>query len=173
MAEKIAPNSVNVGSRSDDIKDALVFVGLEAMCRDSSGVMADSCTISACSSSPWAGLASPSYDMVAGGKGRAALWAIRYVQITGSPIVQSALTLGVPALMPVVLRAEAQYELYTILVQRTQCDTLQQDWDKSRLGHVLAIINAWRVRPDWDRAYPPEDFADLSTRVHCCRAVCS
>jgi len=33
-----------------------------------------------------------------------------------------------------------------------------QDWDKSRLGHVLAINNAWRVRPDWDALIHPEDF---------------
>lgn len=33
-----------------------------------------------------------------------------------------------------------------------------QDWDKPALGHVLAINNAWRVRPDWDALIHPEDF---------------
>jgi hypothetical protein len=33
-----------------------------------------------------------------------------------------------------------------------------QNWPKSALGHVLAINNAWRVRPDWDALIYPEDF---------------
>lgn len=33
-----------------------------------------------------------------------------------------------------------------------------QDWPKAKLGHVLAINNAWRVRPDWDALIHPEDF---------------
>lgn len=32
------------------------------------------------------------------------------------------------------------------------------DWPKTTLGHVLAINNAWRVRPDWDALIHPEDF---------------
>ena len=31
-------------------------------------------------------------------------------------------------------------------------------WPKPALGHVLAINNAWRVRPDWDALIHPEDF---------------
>lgn len=33
-----------------------------------------------------------------------------------------------------------------------------QDWPKALMGHVLAINNAWRVRPDWDALIHPEDF---------------
>ena len=33
-----------------------------------------------------------------------------------------------------------------------------QAWPKRSLGHVLAINNAWRVRPDWDALIHPEDF---------------
>ena len=32
-------------------------------------------------------------------------------------------------------------------------------WDKSRLGRIVAINNAWRVRSDWDDLIFPEDFA--------------
>lgn len=35
-----------------------------------------------------------------------------------------------------------------------------QNWPKSALGHVLAINNAWRVRPDWDALIHPEDFPE-------------
>ncbi|MFD1194329.1 hypothetical protein ACFQ3C_06575 [Seohaeicola saemankumensis] len=33
-----------------------------------------------------------------------------------------------------------------------------QAWPRAALGHVLAINNAWRVRPDWDSLIHPEDF---------------
>ncbi|MEE4348539.1 MAG: hypothetical protein V2I53_17205 [Paracoccaceae bacterium] len=33
-----------------------------------------------------------------------------------------------------------------------------QAWPKTALGHMLAINNAWRVRPDWDALIHPEDF---------------
>ena len=33
-----------------------------------------------------------------------------------------------------------------------------QPWPKAAMGHVLAINNAWRVRPDWDALIHPEDF---------------
>ncbi|MDF1708132.1 MAG: hypothetical protein P1U72_08555 [Paracoccaceae bacterium] len=33
-----------------------------------------------------------------------------------------------------------------------------QAWPKTALGHVLAINNAWRVRPDWDALIHPDDF---------------
>lgn len=31
-------------------------------------------------------------------------------------------------------------------------------WDRSAFTHIVAINNAWRVRPDWDFAIFPEDF---------------
>jgi len=33
-----------------------------------------------------------------------------------------------------------------------------QAWPRAHMGHVLAINNAWRVRPDWDSLIHPEDF---------------
>jgi hypothetical protein len=33
-----------------------------------------------------------------------------------------------------------------------------QGWSRDAMGHVLAINNAWRVRPDWDSLIHPEDF---------------
>jgi hypothetical protein len=33
------------------------------------------------------------------------------------------------------------------------------DWAKPDLGRIVAINNAWRVRPDWDDLIFPEDFA--------------
>jgi len=31
-------------------------------------------------------------------------------------------------------------------------------WDRSAFTHVVAINNAWRLRPDWDVSIHPEDF---------------
>jgi hypothetical protein len=31
-------------------------------------------------------------------------------------------------------------------------------WDRSVFSHVVAINNAWRLRPDWDVSIHPEDF---------------
>ncbi|NNF71100.1 MAG: hypothetical protein HKN02_02770 [Rhodobacteraceae bacterium] len=33
-----------------------------------------------------------------------------------------------------------------------------RDWPREGFDHVLAINNAWRVRPDWSHAIFPEDF---------------
>jgi hypothetical protein len=33
-------------------------------------------------------------------------------------------------------------------------------WSKLQTGRIVAINNAWRVRPDWDDAIYPEDFPD-------------
>jgi hypothetical protein len=33
-----------------------------------------------------------------------------------------------------------------------------QDWDRSVFSHVVAINNAWRLRPDWNVSIHPEDF---------------
>ena len=31
-------------------------------------------------------------------------------------------------------------------------------WDKSQFGHIVAINNAWQIRPDWDSLIFPDDF---------------
>lgn len=36
--------------------------------------------------------------------------------------------------------------------------TLCRDWPRRPFGRVVAINNAWRVRPDWDDLVVPEDF---------------
>jgi hypothetical protein len=33
-----------------------------------------------------------------------------------------------------------------------------RDWDRVAFDHVVAINNAWRLRPDWDVSIHPEDF---------------
>jgi hypothetical protein len=33
-----------------------------------------------------------------------------------------------------------------------------KSWDRSVFDHVVAINNAWRLRPDWDVSIHPEDF---------------
>lgn len=33
-----------------------------------------------------------------------------------------------------------------------------QDWPRAPFSHVVAINNAWRIRPDWDVLIHPEDF---------------
>ncbi len=33
-----------------------------------------------------------------------------------------------------------------------------RDWPKDHFDHIVAINNAWRVRPDWDMLIYPEDF---------------
>ncbi|SEP06287.1 hypothetical protein SAMN04490248_12220 [Salinihabitans flavidus] len=33
-----------------------------------------------------------------------------------------------------------------------------RDWDVSAVTHIVAINNAWRVRPDWSHLIHPEDF---------------
>lgn len=33
-----------------------------------------------------------------------------------------------------------------------------QEWDRDRFSHIVAINNAWRIRPDWDILIHPEDF---------------
>ncbi|MBF9057776.1 hypothetical protein HKCCSP123_01150 [Rhodobacterales bacterium HKCCSP123] len=33
-----------------------------------------------------------------------------------------------------------------------------KNWDRSAFSHVVAINNAWRLRPDWDVSIHPEDF---------------
>ena len=33
-----------------------------------------------------------------------------------------------------------------------------RDWPRDRLGRIVAINNAWAVRPDWDLHIHPEDF---------------
>jgi hypothetical protein len=35
-----------------------------------------------------------------------------------------------------------------------------RDWPRAPFDHVLAINNAWRIRPDWDDAIYPWDFPD-------------
>ncbi len=35
-----------------------------------------------------------------------------------------------------------------------------QDWPRSRFDRIVAINNAWRVRPDWDDLVFPEDFPE-------------
>ncbi len=35
---------------------------------------------------------------------------------------------------------------------------LARDWDRGAYTHIVAINNAWRVRPDWDISIFPEDF---------------
>lgn len=36
--------------------------------------------------------------------------------------------------------------------------TLCQSWDRSAISDIVAINNAWRVRPDWDYLVYPDDF---------------
>ena len=36
--------------------------------------------------------------------------------------------------------------------------TQARDWPRAPFDHILAINNAWRVRPDWDEAIHPFDF---------------
>jgi hypothetical protein len=36
--------------------------------------------------------------------------------------------------------------------------TLAQGWDAAPFDHILAINNAWRLRPDWDALIFPHDF---------------
>lgn len=33
-----------------------------------------------------------------------------------------------------------------------------RDWDRSGIDRIVAINNAWRLRPDWDVSIHPEDF---------------
>ncbi len=33
-----------------------------------------------------------------------------------------------------------------------------RDWDRTPFTHIVAINNAWRIRPDWDILIHPEDF---------------
>jgi hypothetical protein len=33
-----------------------------------------------------------------------------------------------------------------------------RDWDRGAFSHIVAINNAWRIRPDWDVSIHPEDF---------------
>ncbi|WP_458791681.1 hypothetical protein [Yoonia sp. MH D7] len=35
-----------------------------------------------------------------------------------------------------------------------------QTWDASQFDHILAINNAWQVRPDWNNLIFPDDFPD-------------
>lgn len=35
-----------------------------------------------------------------------------------------------------------------------------KDWPKTAFDHILAINNAWTVRPDWDELIHPEDFPE-------------
>lgn len=36
--------------------------------------------------------------------------------------------------------------------------TACQDWERTRFQHIVAINNAWRLRPDWDYLIHPDDF---------------
>jgi hypothetical protein len=36
--------------------------------------------------------------------------------------------------------------------------TLAADWPRAGFDHILAINNAWQVRPDWDALIHPHDF---------------
>ncbi len=36
--------------------------------------------------------------------------------------------------------------------------TLAAGWDRAPFDHILAINNAWQVRPDWDALIHPHDF---------------
>lgn len=36
--------------------------------------------------------------------------------------------------------------------------TLARDWEAAPFDHILAINNAWQVRPDWDALIHPHDF---------------
>ena len=36
--------------------------------------------------------------------------------------------------------------------------TAARDWPRAPFDHVLAINNAWGVRPDWDALIHPFDF---------------
>ena len=38
------------------------------------------------------------------------------------------------------------------------CQSWSADWLRARFSHVVAVNNAWRLRPDWDVAIYPEDF---------------
>ena len=33
-----------------------------------------------------------------------------------------------------------------------------QDWPRAPFDHIVAINNAWRIRPDWDDLCCPWDF---------------
>ncbi|MGC1504936.1 MAG: hypothetical protein WA782_12460 [Sulfitobacter sp.] len=37
--------------------------------------------------------------------------------------------------------------------------TVARAWPKAWFGQIIAINNAWRIRPDWDALVFPEDFA--------------
>ena len=36
--------------------------------------------------------------------------------------------------------------------------TQATDWPRDRFDRIVAINNAWRIRPDWDDLVFPEDF---------------
>ncbi len=35
------------------------------------------------------------------------------------------------------------------------------DWPRDGFDHILAINNAWRIRPDWDAMIHPWDFPPI------------
>ncbi len=39
---------------------------------------------------------------------------------------------------------------------------IARTWGRRSFTHIVAINNAWRVRPDWDHAIFPEDFPNAS-----------
>ncbi|MEM7471430.1 MAG: hypothetical protein AAF340_08760 [Pseudomonadota bacterium] len=49
----------------------------------------------------------------------------------------------------------------TVLILGSAPNALEaRDWDRSGLDHILAINNAYAVRPDWDSLIHPEDFPE-------------
>ncbi len=49
--------------------------------------------------------------------------------------------------------------MQTVLMLGSGPDVMAaRGWDRAGFDHILAINNAWRVRPDWDALIHPWDF---------------
>jgi hypothetical protein len=49
--------------------------------------------------------------------------------------------------------------MHNVLILGSGPDVTQaRDWPRARFDHILAINNAWQVRPDWDALIHPFDF---------------
>ncbi|GFE63604.1 hypothetical protein [Litoreibacter roseus] len=49
----------------------------------------------------------------------------------------------------------------TVLILGSGPDVVTcRDWDRTPFDHIIAINNAWAVRPDWDSLIYPEDFPE-------------
>jgi hypothetical protein len=58
-----------------------------------------------------------------------------------------------------VLRCSGVCKMTTVLILGSGLPvTAARDWPRAPFDHVLAINNAWRVRPDWDAMIHPFDF---------------